>query len=627
MANFLYIFLPIACVLAVNHGGRFLFSERLVSGVALYGLILFFAGAVLGHVNYLKTHIYVSIITIIFLLLSWASWRNRKNIEISFRKRWLRTRRGQFSFGLLLCASLVFFAQIGFDGLYGTRHYDGLWYHIPRVLFWAQNGNFESWATPVWAQIGLPVGANIILGHKILLGEGWNGIGYLTGIFTVGAAVCVYIAALDFRLKKWQALLSAILFFSFPAIGMRLWTVNSDMIAAFPVLAAYIALRRMKDGESAFAIFIVLNGLALACKPTVAPLLFLLGVIGLWRNRQKVIMIRKFSMPCLALFFAFSLVFLSYWPVYQAFNDFQAGDGGRSHKVSNFKEFTSAVTMSAVHWLVEPLGYFHAGGGQGVRGITEPIYEALGGSRVDVDDSWLPSPNQDTGRSGLASLWLLPIPLLGFALPIRCRIVGIFLLASVSLSGMVNFKPWNARYTIILLAGYALIWAGSDLWNRGVRRWFFGWFVCLNLIVLLGVTLVVIYKDRTIHGKPGEYYVPIYPEDRQLILDTLQDKPILFVSQEFPDALLVGTDVDFHYEYLICPEDNDWTKLFLEAAERSNWIAVYHNGERVVVPGPVWQRPGWHTCSEVKMESLGIYLAEAGWRLHKHNKYVDLWFR
>ena len=626
---FLYLSLPILCLAAIPCSRRKgALAERLVYGIGLYAFLLYMAGTALGLAGKLAPAPYTAVNVLVVLCLALLAWRARGDWSCNFFpwRRWLRTRRGMAAFFLLLVTAFAFTLQIGFDGLYGTRHFDGLWYHIPRVLFWLQTGSFDAWPTPAWAQVGLPVGADVILGHKILLGGSWTGIGYVTGIFTLGTAACVYLAALDFKLPRWHALLAALLFCSFPAIGMRIWTVNSDIVASFLVLAAYLALRRIGSTGVGLAAYMVLNGLALACKPTVAPQMLLLGMVGAWQCRQRLAAFRSPLLPLAAAALAAAIVISSYWPVYRAFDDFQGGDGGRRHKVASVQEFGRAAAMSAFHWLAEPLGYLHAGDGGGVKQITEPVYRALGGELADSPGSWAPSPNQDTGRSGFALVWMAPVLLLGFSPALRVRLAGLFLLGFLPLSGMVHFRPWNARYTIIVLAGYALLWLGSDLLRHGFRRWIVAGITGLNLLALVGISSIVIYKDKTIHSQPGGYYSLIEPPDRDLMRRTMGDAPLLIVTQETPDALLTGPGLDFRMKYLLCRENGAWEEELRQAASESNWLALYHGDSQADWPSPIWHRPTQHNRAPVSLSSLKGALIAAGWKLHRKNRQVDLWF-
>jgi hypothetical protein len=597
----------------------------MVFGIALYELLLLFIGLTLGLTHHLTSQSYTIFTCCAAILLAGQSWRNGAPLDQSPSLRWLRTRRGAAA--LLLAALMVvaFTLQLGFDALYGTRHFDGLLYHIPRVIFWLQQRSFDAWPTPTWGHIGPPVGADVILGHNIMLGNGWRGVGFVTCLLSVGAIACVYIAALDFKLSRWHATMAAILFSSFPAIGLRIWSVNSDITAAFPVLASYVALHRVRNIKFGLAIFVLLNGIAGACKPTVAPLALLLGCFALWQCRQRIFNLRSFALPCAATVMAAAFMISSYWPVYVIFADIQGGEFGRAHKVGSVIEFTQAVAMNTGHWMLEPLGYLTPIMKSTITGIAETVYRSLGAHFNEFPDIWKPWPAQDISRTGLVSILLLPALLVG--LPSRARMPAtiLFLLGFVSLSGILRFTPYTARYTVVLLAGYALLWGGTRLFQRGNRRWILTGIVALNVFVLLGVVSIRFYVDMTKRSQPGGIFYYLSNQDRNTIAHDLAGRPLQVISGDSLDALLVGPDIDFSLRHILCPSDGDCSQVLRNASLVSNWLAIVHNGDKVIRIDEKWQGPTGNMCSEISVRMLEETLTKAGWHLYRHNPLVDFW--
>jgi len=598
--------------------------QRLVFGLALYEFLLLSVGLVLGLSHHLTTQSYGAVTWSAAAVLLLQAWRNGFP-PLPPVLRWFRTGRGKAALLLAAVLAVAFALQLTFDALYGTQHYDGLWYHIPRVMFWLQQRSFDPWNTPVWAQIGLPVGADVILGQKILLGTGWRGVGYVSGLLSLGAIASVYLAALDLRLSRWQAAMTAILFGSFPAIGLRIWSVNSDIAAAFPVLASYVALHRVREAKLGLAIFLVLNAVAIACKPTVAPHAVLLALIALWQCREKILTLRSAALPFAAVVLGTIIVFSSYWPVYLAFSDFQGGNAGRAHKVASAAEVTHAVALSTGHWLLEPLGYLPKSMRTLANEEVTHVYNQLG-ARIEVlPESWRPFPTQDAGRTGLAAVVMLPLLLLGLSSRARLAATLLFLLGFVSLSGMVHFQAWNTRYTVVLLAGYALLWGATRLFLRGKRRWLLAGLVALNVCSLVGVVCISIYWARTSNSSPGDNYNYLAEEDRGTISGTLSGRPLLVIKDESLEALLAGPDISFPLSYLTCPADGDWERELRNAALTSNWLAVVHNNQKSMQAGPDFNRPGFITCSEVSTRYLEDALTRAGWHLYRHNRIIDFW--
>ena len=602
------------------------FAERLVFGLALYEFLLLSIGLVLGLTSHLTPTAYTAATCFAALVLAGQSWRNGFHLGLATVTRWLRTRRGTAVLLLAVLLAIVFALELIFDATYGTRHNDALMYHIPRVIFWLQHQGFEPWTTPNWEQLALPMGANLILGSKILLGSGWKGLGYVTCLLSVGAIACVFLAAREFRLTGWHAAMAAILFGSFPAVGLRIWAVNSDMAAAFPVLASFVVLHRVRDPKNGIAFFLVLNGIAIACKPTVAPYALLLACVSLWQCRHKIAGIRQVAIPCAALVLSAAIVISSYWPVYAAFSDFLGGDHGRSKKIATLAEFAYALAMSSGHWLLEPLGYLTPIMEEWVKEVARTVYNLLGARMDHLPESWKPWPAQDISHTGLTAIFFLPILL--YYLPLRARMPAtlLFFLGFISVSGMLWYTPYNSRYTVVLLAGYALLWGATGLFKRGKSRWVLTALCALNIFALLGVVAVRGYVDITVKMQPGGTHDYLSAEDRATIATSTGGSPLSVMADDTLDALLWGTEINYKIEYVNCPADGNWVQELRDTSRKSNWLAVAHSGRAEMSPGALlWQRKGFHSCSKVPLRTLNYSLAHAGWQMYRHNDLVDIW--
>ncbi len=460
----------------------------MVLGIALYEVLLLIIGLPLGLTHHLTSQYYVIFTWCAAIPLAAQSWKNGIRLDPAHALRWLRTRRGTAVLLLATFMAAAFALQLGFDAFYGTRHYDGLSYHIPRVMFWLDHQSFAAWTTPAWAQVGLPVGADVIL--------------------VLAIAICIS----------------------------------------------------------------------------------------------------------------------SYWPVYVAFSDFQGGDFGRAHKVGTVTEFTHAVAMSTGHWLLEPLGYITPFKEDWVKGVSKTVYNFLGAHLEKLPESWKPWPAQDVGRTGLTSVLLLPALLIGLSPRARKPAIAIFLLGFISLSGMVHFQAWGTRYHIVLLAGFALLWGSTRFFQRGKRRWVLTGIVTLNVCALLGVIAIRFFVDTTSKSKPGGSYYYLSEEDRHTIAGTLSGHPLQVVTNDTLDALLVGPGIDYSLSYIICPADGDWNREMRNAALKSNWLAIVHEGKTQILTGPTgWHRPGEHTCPEISTLTLENALSRSGWQLYRRTPIVDLW--
>lgn len=630
MTTLLYLAFPLVCILAVpsstRHGGL---AERFVTGVALYQLLLLASGVLLGTLGLLKSGTFTAVLLAASVILAPAAWHNRVHPNFSAPMTLWNTRRGKAALLLAALCLLTLSSEVIFDFIRGTRHSDGLWYHIPRVLTWLSQGDFTPWPTPVAAAVGLPVGADLLLLHGMLLGLGWKGAGWVTFLLTVGAAAAVYLIAVEHHLPRWQAAMAALLFASFPAIGLRVWSINSDIAAAFPALAAYLLLRRVDDTRIALTLFLLLNGVAAACKPTVILPALLLGAAGLWQQRQRLARLRSPALPTAAVLAAAALVMLSYLPVYRAFGDFLGGDYSRAHRATGLADFARSVAMHTLHWVLEPLGYL---GRFSETAWNEPLrmlYNVFGGAFDVLPEDWKPYPGQDTACTGLAPALALPLLFAGLAPRRRLAALALFACAYLPLSGMILPQPYAARYNLILLAGVAMLWATARCFRRGRGRWFLAGLVALNLSALLGVVAINIYLAETSWSLRDEDHY-LSDGDRLAIAVSLAGRPLLVMAESSAetssmDALLVGPQPAFPLAYVMCPPGGDWPAMLEQAARRSPWLALVHHGRPTLNPGPQFPRPGEDTCPGLSVRQVEEALEQAGWRLFRNNPVVDLW--
>ena len=630
LALILYLIFPFCCILAIRPSQarcRGSVAERVVYGIALYEFLLLSIGLCLGSTGLLVKTSYTVVTFSMTIFLGVRSWRNGFSVDVTALFQCAKTKRGLATLLMVFLIAMVYVTQLGIDAFFGTKHIDGLWYHIPRIIFWLQQGNFDAWPTPVWSQIGLPLGADIVLGQKILLGSGWLGIGYVTFVLTVGAIASVYVVALDIGFSRWNAALSALLFSSFPVIGLRIWSVNSDITAAFPVLASYVVLHRVRNPNIGIAVFIVLNGVALACKQTVIFHAALLACVAFWQCRQKLVKIESYYLVIVACILSASIVTFSFLPVYRAFGDLDGGPGGRGHKVTSVTEFNHSVAMSSSHWLLEPLGYLTPlpEYENRVKGVAKSVYNSVGANFDVLPEMWKPWPAQDIGRSGLVSVLFLPLLLFGLPPKARIASAALFLLGFIPLSGILHPSPYFARYTIVLLAGFALLWGGTKYFQHGNKRWLLIGVVALNIFSLSGVVLMRFYVDKTVKSRPGGPYYYLSDEDRSIIARSLQGRPLQVITSDSLDAFLPGPDISFKLKYIIAPDDGDWGNEMRKAGTVSNWLAVVHGGEKSIPLAADPHVPTMEFPKGVSVRELEGALEGAGWQRYKSYPLVDLW--
>lgn len=481
----LYIFLPLLCVAATPPTLRA--SERLVFGIASYELLIVGLGVTLGTARQLTPVIYGAGSMLAALLLAFVIVRRRKlphgGVRSARLMRWLTTRRGLFAALVATVVVAMFVLQVALDVVVGSLHWDGIWYHLPRVLAWRQQSHFDTWEGAGWPELGHPVAADLALGTKILLGLSVHGVAYVSLILTIGAIAAVYAIGRDLKLSRWSSVMAAMLFASFPVVGNRVAASSSDIAAALPVLAGYLALVRLRRLEHAWAAFVLLAATGVACKLSIVPFVVLLALGASYRRSCVVSLAWACKpLPLSTMAAGFLLVMASYLPVYEAFGDFTGGETGREHRVQSASDVGIALGASSLHWIFEPFGYVpHHARPTAVTDAINAAYEGAGVERDQVP-RWHPNPTPDTASTGALLGLLVPVAFL--ALPRgRARGVAAVLwgVGYVALFGPIRAQPFAGRFAVVLFAGLAIVWAAGRL---GRSRAFMA-IMALNVALML----------------------------------------------------------------------------------------------------------------------------------------------
>jgi len=618
-------------------------ARSIVAGLACYQFILLSLGLILGHSGVITPVWYGGILSLIELSLIGfiiAGCLQKKTISLKLLIQKILKTQSNLALRLLSIGigSMVAIQFIS-DWIVGTSHIDGLQYHLPRVMFWSWNSNFVAWPSPVWQQLGLPVAADLILGTKLLMGLGWNGAAYVNIWITVGAGVCVYIVARDFRFTHWQSSIATILFLSFPAIGLRMGHMNSDMMAAFPVIAGYALWRTRPASPKGVAIFILLSGIAISCKITVLPFIIILGLLGLWRQQNSIFkqnILKTIMYSLLALVLAIIVLWGSYYPVYEHFGDFLGGDyhlAGTilaNEKMELVPMAFKRVLFSIAQWIAEPLGYIPRLWRDWLMTELgyEKLYTLLG---VGTGPSWWPNGAPDTTRTGLIPFAALPI--LFFILPRKIAIAS-FLLILISLIGThapLPVSPWRGRYTVVLLAGYSLLWIApfkstNQRWKQIILI-----LIALNVSAAVFSTGLWSYRSITQHlaKKTGSFGYFTGNERRKLAND-LNGEPLLVISESGTlDALISGPEIAFKYKYIVCPGDGGWEQTLKRVHKLSTKLVVLQLGNENFIPGPLWSSLDVQLCPNYSDGDIQMALVNSGWkfsyRKDLYNGKLELW--
>lgn len=605
-AAILLLVLPSLSILAVGRlAPRRGFLWMIVAGLALYETLLLSAGLLLGHLGLLRAPwplVLFGLVTVLLLALAMkgagSAWRAARAALAGIR---LRVVDASLGVAALILAYLIGL-QVGRDWTAGTVSFDSLSYHIPRALLWAWHGDFRPWPAAVWQQVGLPVGGDVSLLPGIFLGIGWLGGGWTTAWLSLGAAAAVSAAARDLGAGRRASLMAALVFFAFPAVGPRLVEVNTDMAAAFPLLAAWVLVTRAGSMAEASFLFPVLCGIGVACKANVAPAVVVLA-IALTTSRR-----RAFSPDGRALAAAAGGVLVaalycvgSYLPVYRLFGDLVGGSEGWGH--SSLRQGAVGEARAAVfgtlHWSVEPFAL-----------VPEPprfdlldrlgvgsTYRALG---AGTRERWYPAIDANTNRSGvfpfLAFPWLLA------ALPRGKRLPGtlVFLGLLLALFAPLNPNCYASRFSIVLLGAFAVLW--------GVRA-------ARSPAIVGTLLLASLVADA---GWLQWRILPWHPEatepDRNARVAAAVGSHTLWVATGSlsSDAKIAGRRAEVRFEYVSCPPDGDWTRRFAQIRAISPWLLLNINTP-VLNIGPGYSSALGPPCRGLPVADLQRALEMAGW--------------
>jgi hypothetical protein len=240
--------------------------------------------------------------------------------------------------------------------------------------------------------------------------------------------------------------------------------------------------------------------------------------------------------------------------------------------------------------------------------------------------AWTSYRIPDVARSGLVPL--LGLPIVAAFLPACARRVGLpaWILGFVLVSGMVYLQPWSARFTVIVLAGFALLWAAPNAMAR--RRRILPAIVAVNVSAALVLTARSFTSAAEARGRVEPPARCIADADRTRLQNALAGAPLLVLSDgNVCDALLAGPHLAFPMRYVTCPAGGDWVATFREAGLGSRFLAVNHLGRTEFVPGPTWSRPGTHACSRIPLVRIEESLSSAGWERIRREPAADLWER
>ena len=590
------------------------FGWVVLAGITSYQVSLFLLAMGLGHLEALRAVPYRIGFLSLTISTAWFALRGlpalgKSLLAIRYRPRW-----GDSLIGAACVVSVLsFYFQWVNDWSIAPSHFDSVGYHITRALLWFDQGNFDAWRTANWHHIGLPLGGDAELQPTIFLGCGWLGAAWVGMVDTIGAVVALFMIQVAYGINTRGALLGALAFLSIPSVGLRINEVNTDMAAAFPVLAGVAFFLFSQSISRGVCVYIALIGLGMAAKGYVLFAAIPISIVlftprfgELWRAPGIV----RFSLLGGSLAVVFFL--FSYGPVYAAFGSFYGGESGQRLSAYGhaWREIGLTTLIHLVTWLFEPLMVVPNDNREAVFAFFKlnEIYEWLG-----LSARWFPQLHSGENRTGIFPLVLLPWLLMAVKRGYRTIVFVLVVAVFCSVTSPMNLNLGAPRFALLSSALFAVLWGA-----RGARNP-----VVVGLLVLASSWVSFDYLKR--HGITK--WVPHYTEEIEPyrnVGEVMAGEPLLIFSRGLAtEAFASGRHGRWRFAYIDCPPEGmtyrDW---LTSLKERSHWIGVELDSPASRF-GPLFRSNLGPVCPEVTRERLRQELEGAGWRYYANVSYAE----
>jgi len=490
-----------------------------------------------------------------------------------------------------------------FNWTEGPTLFDAMNYHIPRALQWIWHGSIEPYRTSIWQQVGHAYGGTASAVTPVFYGCGWLGSAFNTEVYSIGAAAAVFVSARALGLSGRGAWAAALAFMSFPAVGLRLADVSTDIAASFPVLAGTaLFLARDSLAQGAFR-FVALVGLGTACKQYVAFPAVPIAVMLFAPHVRELLSRRCLTAIAAAGLVGITMCALSFYPIYRLFGSFTGGSSatGLTTFGVGIPGMIDALQSTFISWLFEPLGglpdqqraaVFY---GLHVADLFRMFF-------IDTDPNG-PRLDHEHVRSGILPVIFLPWLLLGVKRGHRMfALLGFLAICLFQFSPLAR-NHVGARFAIIPLAAFALLWGA-----RASRS-------ALSGVLVACCVVVALWCDhRYLTG--WHAWTDSYNPDKEDNLDVataVKSDTILVLSSELSThAFIAGRLGNVRFEYFNCPPDGEWVKALTEAKAGYRWF-LFSRISKQTVPGPTYQTTLGEPCSSISLDDLRAWLTTAGW--------------
>lgn len=607
--------MPFLCVLAFSRAAT---SRGLlwitVSGITLYHVTNLTLALVLGSLGVLTPLVYRGAILALmvgFLLsgLGGARILLSEVRRIRYSPQWVDL----IIAVALLVAAWNIYVEYRFGWARGPVYFDAAHYHIPRALLWSWHGTIDPFDTSEWVQIGLPVGGSASLLPTVFVGCGWLGGNFSTLVLALGGACAIALIGRGFGLPGRALLLAALAFLSFPVVGLRLSDVSTDLASTYLVLAA-IALARTTSLRTSLLLYPLLVGAAIACKQY-AGFVAVPAALALFlpRGREIARDPRSLYAGMLGTVVGMSLLALSLRPTVVAFNDIMGGRGGREQSTLEggwdaVKMSLSYYTLITVSDVVNTLPDSSQAAIFSKRQLAN-IFEYLGLYPGLIAGEF----HQERSVTGVLSVLFLPWLLFGVRAKRR-----LLALSALVVIFAVNFAPLNpnpvgARFFILPLAAFALLWGA-----RAASR---------PLVVSLLVTGALVYDCNYLERRGRDRVYDPQAESNRELSPIVRSEPILLMAADMSqDSFTSGRLGQVRFEYASCPRDGNWSSAFRSYRQNYKWFLFSLKDEQVI-PGAAFESAFGPPCKKTTLENLRQALRDAGWSLHQRidSMNSELW--